>query len=413
MIASFPLIWFSILFVYIFKKQGFKICAYVVLMYVITSLFALLMHNVGAGYSLYDNSVISSIVYCLLISLSFIPVYRLSCRGKIKVEISNPGFVKFLIYFYLFCFFFLFIFHWRDIIFRITFSDWDAIKSSATMGDAYAIRSFGGVLRPISIIVRVMSSVSFIMVPIFFLTFKTLKLPYYYSIYAMIGSISSFVVAILDADRSRIFIWLLVMGLCLVFFWGDLSDKVKRRVIPLIFLIFIVAFSYVYIVSISRFSEKSGGTMSSVIEYAGQPYSNFCYFFDNFNNGEGINTRVLFPFTHTFLFRDYIGGVDLQQTMTARTGIYCGVFYSFLGLFILDSNQIGPFLFIAFYLIIWSIVLRKRSVEVSLTRFLVYFFLLVIPTYGCIAYMYSHWYLTLSIFIILSLSKFTEKRKIQ
>lgn len=411
MLASFPLVWFIILFFYIFRKQGFGICSYVVLMYVLTSFFALLMYNVGSGYSLYNNSLISSIVYCLLISLSFIPVYKLSGRGRINIVISNPGFVKFLVYLYLFCFFFLLIFHWRDIVFRVTFSDWDAIKSSATMGDAYAIRVFGGVLRPISIVVRVFSSVSFIMVPIFFLTMKPLRLPYYFSIYAMVGSLSSFIVAILDADRSRIFIWLLVMGLCLVIFWGNLGIKIKRSVVPLLLLVLFVAFTYVYIVSISRFSEKTGGTMNSVIEYAGQPYSNFCYFFDNFNNGEGINTRVLFPFTHTFIIGDYVGGVDLQQTMTAKTGIYCGVFYSFLGMFILDSNQIGPFLFIVFYLIVWSIVLKKRSTEVSLTKFFEYFFLLVIPTYGCIAYMYSHWYLTLSIIIVLSLSKLTEKRK--
>ena len=403
MLVLIPIVWFSLLLAICISKKGFGVSAYVSLMYVITSIAALLLYSNTPKAERLDPSLISTIIYCFLISLSIIPIYRIDKTGYQNVQINNPGFIKGLIWFYLFCFFFLLVFYWQDIMFRIALGDWDDIKRSAAMGDAYSIRQFSGLLRPVSIIVRVFTSISFVMIPVFFLSLKQLRLPYRYSFSAIIGSLSSFLVAILDADRSRIFIWVLLMGLCLVIFWGELGKRMKRSIIPLIVSVIGVAVIYSYAVSVSRFSDTSGGALQSVIAYAGQPFSNFCYFFDHFNNLEGVNTRVLFPFTHTFIVGDYVGGVDLQMEMTLKTGIYSSVFYTFLGIFIIDSNQAGPFLFIIVYLLIWAIVQRrsKKRNRVSLYSFFVYYFLMVIPTYGCIAYMYSHWYLTLSIVLLL------------
>lgn len=411
MLSIIPLVWFSGLFIYLYRTKIACLSLYATLMYVITSICAFAMYKaelISAEQS--SVGLLSTLVYCVLITLSILPLYTFDKKGNRNIHISNPQLIKILIYFYFFCFFFLALFYWRDIVFRVALGDWNDVRLSAAMGSGYSVRQASGLLRPITIVLNVMSSISFVMLPVFFITMIYTNMHYRYSIMAMIGSLSTFIVAILAADRSRIFIWLIILGMCLFYFWKNLSDFARRRVITILITIVSLTVVYLVIVTISRYGDSEAGAFSSIVTYAGQPYHNFCYFFENFNNQEGVNTRVLLPFTHTLIIGDYVGGVDLQRTMTTRTGIYCGVFYTFLGTFILDSNQIGPFLYMILYLLLWRFI-NKNGQRTSLLNFFIVFFMAIIPTYGCISYMYSFWHLTVAVAIVLISCRITGNHK--
>ena len=391
-----PLVWFVFLFFIVFKKRGLDACAYTILMFIISSFCAVLGVNLHIFHSFRENpSFESTIIYCVLTSLTFIPIYRFNSKGIKNVIITNPRALDILTYFFFISLVFSLVYYFEDIVFRIAYGDWDELREMNFAGNGYDVKQLPGPFHFVSLAMNIFGTISYVMITVFFICLIYLKKKPWFLIMAISGSILSMISAILFIERARIFIWMLMLGLNIVVFWPMMNKKNKKFIIPIVGIIVSVFFIYSMSVTISRFGSKPDdeGTTNSIIGYFGQPYLNFCYFYENFNNKEGFTTKAMFPITHTLIIKDYIGGVDRQQELTAKSGIDCGVFYSFLGTFILDGNKIGPFVFVFVYLIVSSILMKKRkSNNIRLPSLFKAFAVIIVPTYGCIAYMYAHWY---------------------
>ena len=158
--------------------------------------------------------------------------------------------------------------------------------------------------------------------------------------------------------------------------------------------------------TVDRFNNSSTGTEGSVTRYGGQSYINFCYLFDHFNNGEGFSTYYFFPAIHRWIIKDYDGNVPRQQELSAKTGLDCGLFYTVLGTFLLDGNQLGPFVFVIVFLFLCHLSLKKiRGPSVSFPSFLFLYILMVIPTFGIIAYPFTTGYTSISFVVLYFLFK--------
>ena len=69
-----------------------------------------------------------------------------------------------------------------------------------------------------------------------------------------------------------------------MFFQSFITRKIRNFLLILSVPVMVVGVVYVVAVSASRFEDDKEGAGGSMLEYAGQSYANFCYFYDNHNS---------------------------------------------------------------------------------------------------------------------------------
>jgi oligosaccharide repeat unit polymerase len=259
--------------------------------------------------------------------------------------------------------------------------------------------------------IRAFASSSYIMIFIFFFSISFLRKTVFFNLIAIIGSLPVVLIGILGIDRSKSFYWIIILGLSMVFFWKYIDRNKKIKIIPILSTFMLLIVIYVAMVTNSRFGERDTGNKGGVITYAGQSYINFCYFWDNFENPDGLSTKYLFPATHHWIIGDYKGTVPYQQELHLKTRKNPGVFYSYLGSFLVDSNKPGPLLFSILYLLLCRFAFRKKKDIIRHERLFYIFLLLIIPACGTILYIYTSYYMTFSIVLWIILLKFLDRGK--
>lgn len=378
---------------------------YVSLLYVFTSVFSLLMYRFNLVESSYAHpSLIATIVYCLLIFLSIYPLYRLRLN-KIELQVTprTERIVKVLTYIFFFNLLLFLYLRFNDIYQIIISGDFLYLRQdiqSDEIGHASGLKGYLG------IVTNILSSVSFVMILVFFISVSYLKKSWFFNLIAFLGSAPQVLTGILSINRSNIFYYVVIFGLCTFLFWRKISgQKVARYGVPIV-AAFFAMYSFFSAVTISRFdnSNTSYGTVdNSLISYAGMPYTNFCYFFDYYENPDWMSTRYLMPVTN-FVLKGYRAGVDREQELSAKTGFNCVAFMTFLGSFMMDSNQVMPFIFMIIYLLLFSLCRTHiRNGTASFVWLLAIFLLAIIPAVGCISYFYTNPFKSMALYILLFL----------
>ena len=399
----FPFIYFSILFLFFYKKRGFDACTFITSLYVITSFCAVLMDVLDLiPIERSSPSIFAVLVYCLLLTFIILPVSKFDSGSLRNIVVRHPRAVNCLVIFFFSYFLFKLIFYSPDIAFKIAYGDWEQLRKMQLNDGMFTIVQFSGIMKYIDLMFAVFGSISFVMFPIFFVSICFQKKSWIYSLMCFFSSTTVIMDGIIGIDRSQSFRWLLFLALNMVIFWKHISKKAKRVIAPVIGGVIVVVFIYLTSITVSRFENSNDGINNNLVSYAGQSPITFCYLFDHFDNREGISTKYLFPATHYWVFKDYFGNVTRQEELTAKSGIECGAFYSVLGTFLLDANQIGPFLFVILYLIVASACLRGvHKGNMTLWTFMVNYLLMLIPTFGIIAYPYTSPYTSLSIVVLI------------
>lgn len=406
-----PFIYFSALFIYIYKKNGIDVSSYIVALYIITSFFAILIHHFDyQPLSQYKLSIIPTIVYCGLVSLAIYPIFRFKSNNINGISFRNIKFINFITYFYFLSFIILVIAYKDDIIFRFTNGDFGEMRGDDDLG----LRQYPGIFESILLPIRAFAHLSYIMIFIFFFSISFLRKSTFFNFMAITGSLPVILIGILGIDRSKSFYWIIILGLSIVLFWKYIDKKKKIKIIPIVSTFLILTVIYMVLVTNSRFGERDTGNKGGVITYAGQSYINYCYFWDNFENPGGLSTKYLFPATHYWIIGDYQGEVAYQKDLHLKTRKDPGFFYSYLGSFLVDSNKPGPFIFTILYLLLCSLIFRKNKGVIGFENLFYVFFLLIIPACGTIAYIYTSYYMTFSIIVWILFLKLlrSDKRKI-
>lgn len=391
-----PFIYFTFLFIFIYIKNKFDVSAYITLLFLISSFFSILIHNLDyQPLSRYNLGVIPTIVFCGLVTLTIYPIYKFNSNNIKGVSLRNDKFINLVTYFYFFSFIFLLIAYKDDIVFRFTFGDFAAMRGDDDLG----LKRYPGIVELFLLPVRAFAYSSYIMIFIFFFSIAFLKKSAIFNIMAFCGSLPVVVMGILGIDRSKTFYWIIILGLCLVFFWKHIDRKKKIKIFPIVSSFLLMVVLYMALVTSSRFGERDIGNKGGVITYGGQSYINFCYFWDNFDNPSGFSTKYLFPATHHWIIGDYEGAVSYQKELHLKTRKNPGVFYSYLGSFLIDSNKPGPFIFTLLYLLLCRLAFRKKLGVIRFERLFYAFLLLIIPSCGIILYIYTSYYMTFSMVV--------------
>ena len=100
-----------------------------------------------------------------------------------------------------------------------------------------------------------------------------------------------------------------------------------------------------------------------------------------------------------------------------------GVFYTHLGSFMLSAGKIGPFMITCVYLTLFYFLFKeKKNLQTSkktdinclpFEKLMVVFFLLCIPTVGCICYYYENYYLEVLAYTIIAAIFFFREDDVQ
>ena len=376
-----PFFWFSLLFIFIYKNRGFNVSAYICLLYVITSACSSMI--VLSGKYMVEINLITVIIYCLLISLVIIAIYN-SDFSKIKsIIVPNQKLIDYITYFFFFITVISIMMYWKDIVYIVMLDDWGALRDSINAGNNLTISHFGGVMHHVQSFINIFGKASYLLFPIFFLNLFVFKKPTWFCLMSLLGTTNVIINGILTIDRSTTFGWFIMLGLSFVMFRKNVDKTKIIKIAPFITIPIVLGIVYFIMVTFGRFGESSGGADNAVINYAGQPFLNFCKLFENFDNHEGITTKQLFPYTHEYIIKDYDGVVAYQNKMSNISHIECAVFYTYLGAFILDSNQFGPFLFSLLYLVLLYFVSgTQQKHQLNINRLLLLFILYIIPSYG-------------------------------
>lgn len=404
---ALPLIYFSIWLVRSYKKNGVSIGTYIILLFVITSFFSVMidMNDFYVSHSCpkVELGVFAPLLYIVLISLCIYPFYKM---GKLNIQREIPKNIeKVLVRITLF-YFGIFL-----LVLSVSFTRINEIlltesivtvRNAQYTGDAVSFYDYlHGPLRYMCALCSILSQSSLGMLLVFGYLMAFSRRSGIFGMLALVSSMTPLLISINIADRSQYFYWIVLAGLSVVLFYPYFSSERKRVLYIFMGSIVALIITYFMTVTVARFGERDTGTEGGLITYAGQSYINFCRFI---NKLETINSIRLFtPTINTFVLHggNYFELVSIVERLNARTPI--GVFPTFLGII---YSVCGPFVLILFlivYCIISNNFLRKYKYRVlNISHLFKLWALSAIPSVGIITYIYITSDISLIIWLLLS-----------
>ncbi len=404
-----PFIYFTFLLIAIWwKNKRFDISAYLVLMYAITSFFAVIidaldLYTEGAPKT--EITLLPTITYCFFISLTIYPFYLFK-SSKIKtIEIiKNTKLFDFTVYLFFVVFVLMIVFFGQDIIYRITHGDWLQLREQVRSGElTTGIAGGGRFMSLIQVLLSVFSAASPVMLMFYFYSLCFLKRSKLFNLLILLGSFSFIIQGIIGIDRSRVVYYILIFGAMFVLFKPFLNKQHLRSVYRAIIIFGSLILLYFIAVTIARFGYRESGTLGGIILYAGQPFLNFVYFYENLNIAEPSYHRVFPLFYRLFLDTEELGMFEYAGTVRYYYGVRILVFSSFVGDLSAYIGKNGAYVFCVIFYILSRITLRRKQLStVSLGKLMHLYVLVLIPLLGIIVYYYGSYTRVLSaIFIII------------
>lgn len=396
----FPLVFFSFILYNIIKRNGFDLSACITLMYVIISVFSVILSNYDydfaySNYSKVEIGVIPTFVYCFSIAICIYPFYKYnSNKARTLLTIKNTQFLDILVYTYLATFVILIAIFWKDILFILAYGDMGELRQMQYEGIlTNALDAKGGFVRRIGGILSIIGDGAYFMIPIFFYTLSRLNKKKIYLFFILLGSISPVLLGFVQIDRSKTAFWICIFVMSYFMFKPYLVSKAQKKTLKQMFMIvggFLLF--YLAIVTISRFGDREEGTSGGLIVYLGQPFINFCDIWNNIDSDHFFVSRVL-PLI-TFVFQGSSGTkeiVDYLMSSASRTGLHLNVFFTFVGMFLVDMGRIAAVLVpLLLYFIINNVIGKYTNRTTNtLSSMIVIFGFAVILQCGIIIYFYT------------------------
>lgn len=394
MLLYFPFIFFFTLTFYYWKKSGYiDVGVFLFAEYALTSFAAILcvkMDLLGTGGIHFTQETLQlnftpTLLYCLLPFLILRQFTKLDIKRFNKIHISNQK-IFYLFTYFLFAVALLNIYVVIDnVISVLVGGDFAEIRANHYAGntDKSQLQSLPKLLGYCYYFNRS----TLLALPCFFYSICFLKKHWVYNIALFITALSVPLAGIQNADRTEFIFFAQTLILSLLLFRPYIQEKqkifLKRLLIPLGFFFIL----YLSAITIARFSERDGGSSGGAIQYAGQSYLNFCYYYE-FANDEYIYTNRMFPLlNHIISDTSYLD--DIKEKQCDQQGFFVGVFPSFLGDFLLDTGIIGMLVWVIGFLFITNISFRftKRD-TISFGNTLWYYVLATIPMFGIFYYPY-------------------------
>lgn len=389
-----PFLYFSGLTYYFWQKhRTIDLAVYISALFTLTSLCCIIMvlggYMSGSGI-LVDGwepnfGVIPTILYCALITITIFPFSFINLR-----QVEHIGNVH-RIFLYIFTGFILLqgltIFLLTgNFLSTLLQGDFKYIKDAGYAGD---ITPADAMMMTMPLPIQMMyltCTITLLGIPLFFYYTGVEKKSLWNTAPILAVSISPVLRGILSADRTEIIHYGLMFLFSLVFFQRFITKGMKKFLLLTTIPTLAIGIVYIIAVSTSRFENTEEGASGSMLEYAGQSYVNFCYFYD-YHDRELYYIEREFPMTSYFIFKDQY--TDTKEERSAKEGFFIGVFASHVGSWFLDTGVIGSLLICIVFAIICCLVIKRYNrTEFDIADVIMIFTLGAVPTFGIFYYRY-------------------------
>ena len=399
------------------KHHGLDVCVYISALYAFTSFCSvaivlgdLVDPNGGILFDKYDleMGITPTLLYCVLITMGIFPFSLIYNREIKQVESSSSLVLEG------FCWVLFFVFLIN--IYLIADSTIEILS-----GDLSTVRMdhYNGIQSPAEIKAQNMPVLFKYILYLRQTTILALPLFFYYNCFskkqwwfkAMLIAISLTVplFGLQMADRTEFTLYGMMFIFCLVFFKKYLTKrfKIKLAIIGSPFILAIL----IYIVAVSQARFAKGGdnnkAYAAALQYAGQNYLNFCYFWEHAKT-DHITAEREFPFIyHTLMHID--SDPERRSERSGEQGFFISVFPSFAGDIMLDLSVAGALIWFVLYFFICIALIRYAHREVyDIGDILAIFVLSAIPIFGIFYYKFyniTYSYLIISTSIIYLFTK--------
>lgn len=393
-----PFLYFAALTAYWWKQHhGIDVCVYMSGLYAFISFCAVAIVGgdlLDAGGILFDEynielGLIPTILFCALITLGIFPFSLIFNKEIKQIKKTNSLILD------CFCWFLFFVFIIN--LYLIVDSTLEILS-----GDLSSVRMdhYEGIQSPAEVKAESMPRIfgyffyfnisTLLALPLFFYYVCCGSKPWWFKAMLIATSLSYPLYGMQAADRTEFTFYVMMLIFCLVFFWNLLSKKFKRNmaIIGTPFVLIIII--YLVAVSQARFAGKDDDNekvSEAALQYAGQGYLNFCYFWEN-GKFEHISAEREFPFTYHTLFK-IDSNPERRADRSGQQGFFISVFATYVGDILIDLSPIGAILWCLIFFIICMATIRfNHKEEYDAGDILALFVLAAIPIFGIFYYRY-------------------------
>ena len=380
-------------------------------LYALTGLFSIILDYTNLEYAAKEVTFLPTVFYCILITSCISPFVSLRLNKKVFNELNvNMKIFNYLSYFYIASFLFSVVLFWDDMVFRLTIADFKEMRGADDFFMQTAQSRLSGPLRILSSIFGIFNSMSWIVLLLFFYSICFLKKTIWFNLLLLLSSTSCIILGIIGIDRSIVFYWLLLLGFSFILFYKYIPEKKKKWIFMSFSVLVGLLLLYFIAVTMSRFGDEGSnreGAFDSIIEYAGQNFLNFCWFWDRFNL-PSVNFSGLFPAINHFFIGDP-SIVEYGKKLELQLGFFINYFYTFLGSWMIFVGQVGTIILVIIYTIMARMLLACKY-NISLGVFMRVFIIGIVPACGVILYTYTSYMVTISAFVLYILSYYISKK---
>ncbi len=405
-----PLIFFSILLFYFWTKHKYiDTCIYICGLYVVTAISAVwlvLTDSLGDGGILYDTvddaefGFIPTVLFCILIGASLLPFSMFYDRDIKKITpVKNQIIVDVICWFLIivaFLNFYLVIDSFADLL----QGDLKELRDEHYSGEVTLAEIKAESLPAILQYFNYLNKSTLLALPIFFYNISFLKKAWWFNTLILISSLSVPISGIQSVDRTELVFYMQMFLYCMIFYYRFLSKKIKRAMFILGTPVLAVFLVYLVAVSQARFEEQDGGASTSAMQYGGQGYINFCYFWEE-GDKNIFSAEREFPFIGHFIFK-VDSDPDRREDRSGEQGFYISVFATFIGDVLLDLGPFGLIVWVFAFMVITTLIIKRpHRNEFTIGEILLIFYLSVIPIFGIFYYRFFNYQYTIMLILIL------------
>lgn len=380
-----PVIWFSLLALWFYRKEeGIGIATTLTMFYLVSAACGLFIdrYDLYGSFGVADKviSIPGTILYCLGLTVLLYPFQYLRLSPGSKLQIDKPMLFKVIGYIMILCFI-IFMINQGSAIREASAKDFSEVK--AEHYDDLNFAQDGDSQSFIFTIAGIVSSAWSLCLLMWFISITFMKNSIFFNIGLLVCSLQHVFQGIVIAGRAAILYWVVCFICCIVIFYPLMENTLKRR-LRISTIVFGVCFVLFFLaITISRFEDSvDNGVTHSLIAYAGQPYNNFCAVYENAENLPFATDRI-FP-----LFNKYVlghGQVHLAvyyDQISSIIGIPVNCFYTFMGGLLLNVGFWGIVLALIVYYICASKTIKAIHDDFTIYNMILMSLLVLVPIQG-------------------------------
>lgn len=405
-----PFLWFTFLTILLWRKhKGVDISVYMSALYALTSFLAIVIvagDMLGEGGILFYNEdaefgLVPTVIYCVFLTMSIVPFHLVYIR-EVKEITCNAPILLDAVSLFLIVESFVNLYLVADSTLDILSGDLAAIRSSVYAGDETPAQMKAETMGYLFRLLTYFNVSTLLCLPILGFNLCFRQKPWWWNLLLFFASLSLPIAGIQSADRTDFVFWGLMLLYCFVFFWPHSSSRLRRIVILSLSPIVVLGVVYVTAVSQSRFENQNGGAAGRNVQYAGQGYVNFCFFWKYANYDELALERIFPAYSH--FVKKVDSNAKRREERSGRQGFFISVFATFIGDLMLDTSPVGMMIWVICFTLFGLLLVRSSHRTLyDVSEVLLLFVMACIPLFGIFYYRFSAFFYSIMLMLALLL----------